>query len=92
MLPPVVELIAGAGAFPEERVSLLGPGFHQAAVDFLGEARIVEADGEVFRAFFGGFLPGRADLGSEVARDVEDPEVGCFVALLVSGLEGEFRV
>ena len=80
-----VGLVAGALAFPEEAVAQFGAGLHQAAADFLREARIVEADGEIFRAFLGGFLPGRADFGGEVVPDVEDPEVGRFVAFLLAG-------
>jgi hypothetical protein len=39
--------------FPEERVALLSAGLDEAAIDAAGEARVVDADGEVFRAILG---------------------------------------
>jgi hypothetical protein len=87
-----VGLVFGALAFPEERVAFLSAGFDQAAIDLVGKARIVEADGEVFRTVFGRFLPCSANFGREAFRLLEYAVIRGVVAFLLVGVEGDVRL
>src|SRR5579863_8373872 len=61
--PDKLFAVLWTGTIPEERVPLIAAGLDQAAIDALCKARIIEADGEIFRTCLGSLFPRRADFG-----------------------------